>query len=242
MAVDIGHRGTAVAVDEAAVTGDGTRAGEEVLHEAAGLQNRPAEPGCLEVLLDLPVRAEPQPPAFARAPDRNLHDLGHARVIDRRAQVAIGTLYGHFPNRRALVGALLQHRNEVLFELGEHLLTDPAPLSALTSWISAAAEHGAAYRGLAAMLADGIGNDKSELHQSCLRMAGIGRDLAARARDAGAIRPGVTGTDVTALINAVAWTSERMSPQQAGRLLDLTVDGLRPARDSDIQTERVAQE
>ncbi len=67
------------------------------------------------------------------------------------------------------------------------------------------------------------GNEESELHQSCLRMADIGRDLAARARDAGAIAPGVTGADVTALVSAVAWTSERTSAQQAGRLLDLVL-------------------
>jgi AcrR family transcriptional regulator len=163
-------------------------------------------------------------------------------TIARRAQVAIGTLYGHFPSRRALVGALLHDRNEALFELGDRLLADPAPLPALATWIRAAAEHAAGYRGLAAMLADGVGNEDSELHQSCLRMAGIGRDLAARASDAGAIRPGVTGADVTALISAVAWTSERTSPQQARRLLDLAIGGLRPAPDPDMQTERVVPE
>jgi hypothetical protein len=52
----------------------------------------------------------------------------------------------------------------------------------------------------------------------------------------------VTGTDVTALISAAARTSERTSAQQAGRLLDLAIDGLRPARAPDIQTERVVPE
>jgi hypothetical protein len=43
-----------------------------------------------------------------------------------------------------------------------------------------------------------------------------------------------------ALISAAAWTTEQTSAQQAGRLLDLIIDGLRLAQDSDIQTERVA--
>ncbi|WP_236028184.1 helix-turn-helix domain-containing protein [Paractinoplanes lichenicola] len=42
--------------------------------------------------------------------------------IARRAGVAIGTLYGHFPNRRALLGALLRERNDALFAVGDRLL------------------------------------------------------------------------------------------------------------------------
>ncbi|NUU21523.1 MAG: helix-turn-helix transcriptional regulator, partial [Streptomycetaceae bacterium] len=34
--------------------------------------------------------------------------------IARRAGVAIGTLYGHFPNRRALAAALLRERHTAL--------------------------------------------------------------------------------------------------------------------------------
>lgn len=60
-------------------------------------------------------------------------------------------------------------------------------------------------------------------------MAAIGEMLTARARDAALIRPDVTGADVTALISAAAWTSEQRSADQAERLLDLAINGLRPA-------------
>jgi AcrR family transcriptional regulator len=148
-------------------------------------------------------------------------------AIARQAGLAIGTLYGHFPTRRALVGAVLHDRNDDLFRLGERLLAEPDELAALTDWMRAATRHAAAYQGLALLLADGAGNERSELHESCLRMAGITEQLTARARDAGVIRPWVTGTDVDALISAAAWTAERTSAQDADRLLDLAFDGLR---------------
>ena len=148
-------------------------------------------------------------------------------AVARQAGVAIGTLYGHFPTRRALVGALLHDRNRELLQLGDRLLAGPSALRGLTGWMHAATRHAAAYRGLAAMLADGAENEQSELHESCLRMAGFAEKLTARARDPGVIHRDVTGADVSALISAVAWTAERTSAQDAERLLNLAFNGLR---------------
>jgi AcrR family transcriptional regulator len=146
-------------------------------------------------------------------------------AIARQAGVAIGTLYAHFPSRTALVSDLLHDRNEALFRLGADYLADPCPLRAITSWTREAARHAAAYRGLAAMLAGDAGNEESELHASCLRMADFTDKLTARARDAGAIGPDVTAADVSALISAVAWTAET-STEQAERLLNLALSGM----------------
>ncbi|MEV0231768.1 helix-turn-helix domain-containing protein [Nonomuraea sp. NPDC050786] len=196
--------------------------------------------------------------------------------IARRAGVAIGTLYGHFSSRRALVGALLRERNEALFELGDQLLTtltpgtapsrgvpsgagpaaipsrsapsgigpatapspdapsgaDPAgaALDALAAWVRAATAHAATYSGLASLLADGLDDEASELHDSCLRMAGIGERLIARARASGAVRADATGADVTALTSAAAWLHEHVSPPAADRLITVTLDGLAARR------------
>ncbi|HXL94000.1 MAG TPA: hypothetical protein VN969_34130 [Streptosporangiaceae bacterium] len=59
-------------------------------------------------------------------------------------------------------------------------------------------------------------------------MAGIGENLTARARDAGAIASSVTGTDVSTIISAIAWTREQTGAGQAERPLDLAPNGLRP--------------
>lgn len=39
--------------------------------------------------------------------------------VARAAGVAIGTLYGHFPHRRALVAAVLRDRHDALFARGK---------------------------------------------------------------------------------------------------------------------------
>ncbi|WP_433173535.1 TetR/AcrR family transcriptional regulator [Actinoallomurus sp. CA-150999] len=146
--------------------------------------------------------------------------------IARRAGVAIGTLYGHFPSRRALIGGLLRERNDALFERGEELLTHPSAAQALIEWVRAVVEHAAAYQGLATMLADGLDDQASELHESCVRMTDIADRLIAGARAAGVLRQDVTGADIFALMNAAAWIGEQMSREQADRLVDLTMGGL----------------
>ncbi|MEU3729812.1 helix-turn-helix domain-containing protein [Streptomyces sp. NPDC033538] len=146
--------------------------------------------------------------------------------IARQAGVAIGTLYGHFPNRRTLIGSLLRERNQALFEHGQELLTSPAPTQALIRWVNAVVEHAAAYQGLAAVLADGLDDQESELHASCVRMTDISDQLIVNARAAGALRRNVTGADIFALMNAAAWTREHMHPEQADRLVALTMNGM----------------
>ncbi|WP_053731293.1 TetR/AcrR family transcriptional regulator [Nocardia sp. NRRL S-836] len=165
------------------------------------------------------------------AADAAFAELGTGASLEgiaRRAGVAIGTLYGHFPHRRALVGALLAQRNEELFARGEALpATDPA--GALRRWIDLVVAHAATYRGLAGLLAEG-GDD--ELHDSCVRMTAIGQRLLDRAAEAGVVRAGVSGDDVFALVNAAAWTREHTGADQADRLVDLALHGLlsRPGR------------
>jgi AcrR family transcriptional regulator len=146
--------------------------------------------------------------------------------VARGAGVAIGTLYSHFPNRRALVCAVLQERNDALFERGETLLTVPSAGEALVIWIRAVVAHGAIYRGLAALLADGVDDAASELYVSCQRMTKISDRHVINARRAGAIRPEVTGADVFALMNAAAWTCEHASPSQADRFITFALEGL----------------
>lgn len=99
-------------------------------------------------------------------------------------------------------------------------------MEALVTWMRAVAAHAATYRGLAALLADGVDDAASELHSSCRRMTSIGDQLMTNARSAGAIRPGVTGEDLFALMNAAAWTREYTSERQAERLLTFTLEGM----------------
>ncbi|MEV6324000.1 hypothetical protein AB0M45_22825 [Nocardia sp. NPDC051787] len=122
--------------------------------------------------------------------------------------MGIGTLYGHFPTRRALIAALLTDRNDALFAEGDRLLESPADADTIKTWIRNVVEHAATYRGLAAVLADSLDDNASELHESCLRLNQIGEQLLEHAIRSAAIGPDVTAADLFTLINAAAWTCE----------------------------------
>lgn len=151
--------------------------------------------------------------------------------IARQAGVAIGTLYGHFPNRRALCAALLRERHKELFEFGDHLPRQGSALEALAGWMAAVAVHAAAYRGLATLLMESLDDESSELHEACGRMAAITESLLHTARETGAVRDDVTAADVHALMNAAAWMREQVQVDTAEHLLDLMVNGLRPGHE-----------
>ncbi|MFI6611265.1 TetR/AcrR family transcriptional regulator [Streptomyces sp. NPDC050507] len=149
--------------------------------------------------------------------------------IARQAGVAIGTLYGHFPNRQALCAALLRERHAKLFAFGDELSRSASALDGLAGWMGAVAVHAAAYRGLAALLMDSLDDEASELHEACGRMAAITEALLIAARGAGEVRDDVTAADVHALMNAAAWMREQVQDEHAEHLLGLMVHGLRPS-------------
>ncbi|MGW4379082.1 TetR/AcrR family transcriptional regulator [Kitasatospora sp. NPDC004531] len=142
--------------------------------------------------------------------------------IARRAGVAIGTLYGHFPTRAALIAALLEERNAALFARGAELAADPDPARALAEWVRAVVRHAAAYQGLAEQLSGGA----AELNESCAELTALGDRFTDRARAAGALRGDTTGADLFTLMNAAAWSREHDTPEQAERLLDLALAGM----------------
>ncbi|MFD8481664.1 TetR/AcrR family transcriptional regulator [Kitasatospora sp. NPDC059673] len=142
--------------------------------------------------------------------------------IARRAGVAIGTLYGHFPTRAALIAALLEERNQVLFGYGEELTKGADPARALAEWVRAVVRHAAAYQGLADQLSVG----SVELGESCAELTALCDRFTDRAREAGALRGDTTGADLFTLMNAAAWSREHDTPEQADRLLDLALTGM----------------
>ncbi|MFI9462909.1 TetR/AcrR family transcriptional regulator [Streptomyces xiamenensis] len=152
-------------------------------------------------------------------------------TVARRAGVAIGTLYGHFPTRRALLKALLHDRQAALLRLGDKLTEAPDPGVALTAWIRAATEYSATYLGLAEQSLDSLTDTSSELHAGCTHNAATGATLVTRAQQAGAVRPDVTPEDVFALISAAAWLHGRVPREQADRLLAVSLAGLAPRAD-----------
>jgi AcrR family transcriptional regulator len=145
--------------------------------------------------------------------------------IARRAGVASGTLYRHFPTRLDLIETVLAGQIEELVELGRRLLADTDPLEALTAWLRAAVVHGLTYRGLAAaVMNSALSHDLVAGWHA--EMFAVGADLLARAREAGAITAVADDADVLRMVGAIAWAAQD-DPDTAERLLALLVSGLR---------------
>ena len=147
--------------------------------------------------------------------------------IARRAGVASGTLYRHFPTRLDLVEAVLAEQIAELVDLGRRLLTAPDEFDAVETWLRAAITHGLTYRGLsAAVMNSALDREKSLVSRWHAEMFEVGTALLGRARRSGAIVAGAQDADVLRMIGAIAWAAQD-SPDSADRLLDLLLNGLR---------------
>jgi AcrR family transcriptional regulator len=154
--------------------------------------------------------------------------------IAREAGVGIGTLYRHFPTREALIEAA--YRNELARLCGSAaglLQTKPAD-EALRAWMDLFIDYLATKHGMAdalrAVIASG-GNPFAQSRDSLL--GAMGTLLEAGAADA-RLRGDVAPADVIASLSGVSLVAGAPEQRdQAGRLLDLLLDGLRQHRPTD---------
>ncbi|MEV8321397.1 helix-turn-helix domain-containing protein [Streptomyces sp. NPDC059900] len=163
--------------------------------------------------------------AFAEhGTDASLEDIA------RHANVGIGTLYRHFPNRHALMSAVFEEAVSDLLDRSRALLEDPHPCSALVTWLRAIITHAGEYRGLSRALMSASHDDSSALSRCSRPMREAGTALLVRAQQAGAVRHGVSIGDLMQLTNAIALAAEETpdEPELADRLLMLTLRGLKP--------------
>jgi AcrR family transcriptional regulator len=131
------------------------------------------------------------------------------RDIARRADVGLGTLYRHFPTREALLEALLSASLDALTRQAGDLEGATDPGAALQSWFGDALAFTRTYNGVVTMMAEALEDEASALHASCSKVREAGARLLKRAQDAGAARTDINGTDLFALMGALAWTSEQ---------------------------------
>ncbi|MEV5833202.1 helix-turn-helix domain-containing protein [Nocardia sp. NPDC052112] len=150
--------------------------------------------------------------------------------IARRAGVASGTLYRHFPTRLDLIEAVLGERVAELARLGNDLMAEPDSYQALTTWLHAAIAHALTFRGLSAAILnsaiDGGADLVSTWHAETFA---IGTALLHRAQESGTVTATTEAADVLRMIGAIAWAAQD-SPDpaaQAERLLTLLLRGLR---------------
>ena len=153
--------------------------------------------------------------------------------IARRAGVASGTLYRHFPTRLDLVEAVLAEQLAELADLGRGLLTADDELDAVSTWLRATITHALTYRGLsAAVMNSAIDRENGLVATWHAELFEVGAALLARARRSGAIVAVADDADVLRMVGAIAWAAQDSpdSAAQADRLLALLMNGLRSQR------------
>lgn len=133
------------------------------------------------------------------------------RDIARRAAVGLGTLYRHFPTREALLEALLRDSLDELTRKAGELETAASPDDALLCWFREGVAFSRSYGGVVALMADALENEDSALHASCTTMRSAGARLLLRAQKEGTARVDINGSDLLALIAALAWLGEQGS-------------------------------
>ncbi|KMS84860.1 MULTISPECIES: TetR/AcrR family transcriptional regulator [Streptomyces] len=133
------------------------------------------------------------------------------RDIARRADVGLATLLRHFPTREALLDALLRKSFDELTARAGELETSSTPEDALVSWLRDCVAWTTEYRGVTVLMAAAIEDTESALHASCVTLRAAGARLLARAQAAGTARADIDGTDLFALVAALAWLGDQPS-------------------------------
>jgi AcrR family transcriptional regulator len=147
-------------------------------------------------------------------------------AIARDAGVGIGTLYRHFPTREALVEAAYRTELDRLCDAAPVLLASMPPERALRTWMDRFVDYMTTKRGMADALKAVIASGGNPYAHSRHRMRTAVGSLLSAGTSAGTLRADVEAADVLASLSGVTLTASDRT--QAGRLLDLLADGLRP--------------
>jgi AcrR family transcriptional regulator len=155
--------------------------------------------------------------------------------VARRAGVAVGTVFRHFPTKEALVEAVLVERmRRVVSEAHALAEADDDPAAAFTAFFTMMVERTATKHAFTEALAD-AGVDPAAVNGAMAQVRGefhqLVEELLTRAQRVGAVRSDVGVPELTALLVGVARATEHTGGDLGtrARVVAVVLDGLRPA-------------
>jgi AcrR family transcriptional regulator len=154
-----------------------------------------------------------------RGSDASLEDIA------RRAQVGVGTLYRHFPNRQALIEAVYVEEVEALCRSAGDV-ADLTPWEALVSWFDRFVDYVAAKRALIDEMIATLGMEAPVFRACHDAIRTAGEPLLQRTKDAGIVRADVDYMDVIRMVSGVT-SIKNSTPDDIRRVLRMALDGLR---------------
>lgn len=148
--------------------------------------------------------------------------------IARRAGVGIGTLYRRFPSRTALLEAVYVDEIQSVCDRAYDFDRELEPFEALAAWLRSFLGYGLSKKSLAGELTVALGKDSPFFKVCKLNVQEAGQLLLDKAKAAGDVRSEVELPDVMRLVGSIHMGRD-IEPEQAHRLLDIILCGLRPA-------------
>jgi AcrR family transcriptional regulator len=152
------------------------------------------------------------------------------RAIAREAGVGIATLYRHFPTRESLVDAVYRDQVVRLTAGARELLGQLPPAAAMRRWMDLFGDWIATKNGMLDTLLSMIQSGEIAHAQTRTELLTAITTILDAGRVVGDLRPDVTAEDIAAtLIGIFTVAPQPEREASASRLLDLLMDGLRPA-------------
>jgi AcrR family transcriptional regulator len=149
-------------------------------------------------------------------------------AIARDAGVGIGTLYRHFPTREALVEAAYRNELARLCGVVPELLAAGPPDQAMRIWMDRFVDYMTTKHGMADALRAVIASGGNPFAESRDRLLAAVTALLEAGVAAGTLRSDMAPSDVLTSLSGVSMvTANQAQPDQARRILDLLMDGLR---------------
>ncbi|MGS2586089.1 TetR/AcrR family transcriptional regulator [Streptomyces hebeiensis] len=131
---------------------------------------------------------------------------GSMDAIAKLAGVGPGTLYRHFPNREALIAALLRARDEELEARRVAIQGDETDSStALAQWLEALSKWATAFDGLPEPLRAALTEDTSPLAITCQGFISVTEEFLLAAQRDGGAQSWVRARDLFLSTLATAW-------------------------------------
>ena len=148
--------------------------------------------------------------------------------IARRAGVSIGTLYNHFPNRGALLDAVLPDWAGEVDRLAEGALADPDAWGGFAGFMEGLFLLQARNRSMNDAIAR-TPTGPVDVGAECGRAGGVLASVVDRAREAGALRPDFDAGDLATMIGAMSKVIAMSNGDDTAwrRHLGFVLDGLR---------------
>jgi AcrR family transcriptional regulator len=147
--------------------------------------------------------------------------------IVKRAGVGPGTLYRHFPNREALLGAVYQDGVAGLAAQAKEFAEALPPMEALVAFLRVEVDYAKSKRGLGVAVKATLDSDGEVLTWCRVTLRGALGDLLQAAQKTGEVREDVDPAVLMRLVHSVAMGSES-APELSEAMLQVVIDGLRP--------------